>query len=75
MNGRSALELFLDTDPDDVGCGGALELLDVYAELLEAGGDMAALFYPQVAAHVRACGPCAEDLEGVLAAIRSFLPE
>jgi hypothetical protein len=29
--------------------------------------------YPEVAAHLRACGPCAEDLDGLLAAIRDDL--
>jgi len=31
--------------------------------------------YPEVAAHLQACGPCAEDLEGLLAAIRTDLTE
>ena len=26
--------------------------------------------YPGIAAHLRACGPCGEDLEGLLAAVR-----
>jgi hypothetical protein len=29
--------------------------------------------YPQVAAHLLACGPCAEDLAGLLAAMRQNL--
>ena len=26
--------------------------------------------YPGIAAHLRACGPCGEDFEGLLAAVR-----
>ena len=62
------LEAFLQTDPDDVGCDATMELLDVYAELLAAGSDPSGRF-PGIKAHLLACGPCAEDLEGLLAAI------
>ena len=63
-----ALARLLALDPADGGCGLAMELLDVYAELLAAGVDAAAA-HPAVAAHLAACGPCAEDLEGLLAAL------
>ena len=69
MNGPSALERFLRTDPRDVGCDEALGLLHVYAELAAADGS-AAERYPGVAVHLSACGPCGEDFEGLLAAIR-----
>jgi hypothetical protein len=69
MNGRSALEHFLRTDPRDVGCAQAMELLHIYAELAAAGAPMEER-YPDVAAHLRACGPCDEDFEGLLAALR-----
>ena len=72
MNGRSALERFLDTDPRDAGCDQAMEMLHVYAELVASDADAAAL-YPQVAAHLLACGPCTEDLVGLLAAVRENL--
>jgi len=62
------LDAFLQTDPRDVGCDEVMEVLDVYAELAAAGSDPAARF-PGVRAHLLACGPCAEDLEGLLAAI------
>ena len=75
MNSWSALDAFLETDPQDAGCGKAMELLDVYAELVIADPDGTKQQYPQVAAHVRACGPCAEDLEGLLAAIRMNLTD
>ncbi|HZE01503.1 MAG TPA: hypothetical protein VE155_07035 [Pseudonocardiaceae bacterium] len=72
MNGWSALERFLDTDPRDAGCAQALEMLHVYAELVANDADAASI-YPQVAAHLLACGPCAEDLVGLLAAVRENL--
>ena len=37
MNGYSALDRFLQTDPRDVGCAQAIEILHVYAELVAAG--------------------------------------
>ena len=70
MSGYPAFDRFLRTDPRDVGCGEAMEILHVYAELVESGRDPEKM-YPGVAAHLRACGPCAEDLQGLLAAIDS----
>jgi hypothetical protein len=69
MNGRSALNRFLQTDPRDVGCAEAMEMLHIYADLVVAGAP-AEQRYPGVAAHLHACGPCGEDFEGLLAAIR-----
>ena len=69
VNGWSALERFLRTDPSDVGCAEAMELLDIYAELAAAGAPVEER-YPGVAAHLRACGPCGQDFEGLLAALR-----
>ena len=48
-------------------------MLHVYAELV-ASGDQAEERYPGIAAHLRACGPCGEDFEGLLAAIRVEAP-
>ena len=69
MNGWTALDRFLRTDPRDVGCAEAMELLHVYAELA-ATDAQAAQRYPFIAAHLAACGPCGEDFDGLLAAIR-----
>ena len=69
MNGRPALDRFLRTDPRDVGCEQAMEMLHVYAALV-AAGEPAEQRYPGIAAHLRACGPCGEDFEGLLAAVR-----
>lgn len=62
------IERFLDTDPRDVGCEQAMEILHVYVDLV-AGDGGAEARYPGMAAHLRACGPCAEDFEGLLAAV------
>ena len=69
MDGRPELDRFLRTDPRDVGCDRAMEMLHVYVELV-AAGDPAEQRYPGIAAHLRACGPCGEDFEGLLAAVR-----
>lgn len=70
---RAALDRFLTTDPADVGCERALELLHAYAELVAAGEDPERR-YAGVTAHLRACGPCADDLAGLLLAIRDSDP-
>ena len=70
MNGWSALDRFLRTDPRDAGCEQATEMLHIYAELI-ASGAPAERQYPGLAAHLRACGPCGQDFDGLLAAIRS----
>jgi hypothetical protein len=65
------LDEFLRTDPRDVGCGRAMEILHVYAELVADDPATAAERYPGVAAHIRACGPCATDLAGLLELLRT----
>jgi hypothetical protein len=67
MSERGRLERFLRTDPRDVGCDEALAVLHIYVELVVAGGDAAGR-YPGVAAHLLACGPCAEDYTGLVQA-------
>jgi hypothetical protein len=62
------LDRFLQTDPRDVGCDRAMELLHVYVEMVAADA-AAAERYPGVAAHLEACGPCSEDFAGLLAAV------
>ena len=69
MDGRPELDRFLRTDPRDVGCAQAMEMLHIYAELAAAGGPVEQR-YPGIAAHLRACGPCGEDFDGLLAALR-----
>ncbi|RZT07616.1 hypothetical protein EV649_8032 [Kribbella sp. VKM Ac-2569] len=66
---RQRLERFLATDPRDVGCDEAMAVMHLYAELLAAGVD-AAQHYPGVAAHLAACEACAEDMDGLLAAVQ-----
>ena len=69
MNGYSELDRFLLADPRDVGCAQAMEILHVYAELM-AAGEPAEQRYPGIAAHLHACGPCGEDFDGLVAALR-----
>lgn len=63
------LDAFLQTDPRDAGCDEAMEMLDIYTELLAAGNNPGERF-PGIHAHFRACDPCAQDLEGLLAALK-----
>jgi hypothetical protein len=58
-------ERFLTTHPDDVGCDETRRLLHVYAEVILAG----TAWHPGIAAHLEDCPPCADELEGLLAAI------
>ena len=69
MNGWPALDRFLQTDPRDVGCAEAMEMLHIYVDMVAADDD-AEERYPGIAAHLRACGPCGEDFEALLAAVR-----
>ena len=75
MTARQILEQFLRTDPRDVGCDQAMDVLDVYIELLLdgelLGDDPGAVQrqFPGVAAHLHACGSCGEDFQGLLHAV------
>ena len=70
MSGWQALGQFLRTDPRDVGCGQAMEVLDIYVEaVIKDGAGETERHYPGVAARLRACGPCSEDFAGLLAAV------
>jgi hypothetical protein len=73
MTGWAELERFLQTDPRDVGCEQALHVLHLYVELVldDGSGAGASRRYPGVAAHLLACGPCAEDYQGLLAAVQA----
>jgi hypothetical protein len=46
-----------------------MEMLDIYVELLADGDSDPSERFPGLSAHFLACGPCAENLEGLLAAI------
>ncbi len=63
------LERFLRIAPDDPGCDETRRLMHVYVEELLEGRDPE-LQYPGIAAHVRDCHPCAQELDGLAAAIR-----
>jgi hypothetical protein len=68
VTGWESLRRFLDTDPADAGCAETFRLLDRYVERELARGD-ATLAFPRLAAHLNVCGPCAEDVRGLLAAL------
>ena len=70
MSDLDMLDRFLRTDPRDVGCGEAMAVLHIYADLAAGGHDPAAR-YPGVGAHLAACGPCSENFAGLLAAVTS----
>jgi hypothetical protein len=47
-----------------------MEVLDIYVDVVSAdGAEAAERRFPGVAAHLRACGPCGEDFDGLFAAI------
>lgn len=66
-------ERFLATDPRDVGCDESMAIMHVYVDLLADGIDVTEK-YPGMAAHLAACGPCAEDVRGLLAAVQDHDP-
>jgi hypothetical protein len=67
MNHASSLDKLLATDLADIGCDRTFELLDVYVEVELAGQDPQVRF-PRTAAHLRGCGACRADYQGLLAA-------
>jgi hypothetical protein len=69
MSRWAQLQQFLETDPSDIGCARAMEVLHVYVDLVLAGAQPD-LHLPEVSAHLSACGPCNDDFEGLLAAVR-----
>jgi hypothetical protein len=73
MSSLPALDRFLQTDPADVGCDEAMAFLHIYAHLVAIGVDAQAR-YPGFAVHLRACGPCGNDFDGLLAAITGEEP-
>jgi hypothetical protein len=48
-------------------------MLHVYAQLV-AAGEPPEQRYPGISAHPHACGPCGEDYDGLLAALRDETP-
>jgi hypothetical protein len=73
MADRDELDQFLQTDPRDVGCEQALRILHVYVEAVlddESGAEVARR-YPGLTAHLLSCGPCAEDSEALVQAVRA----
>jgi hypothetical protein len=69
VNAQERLARFLETDPRDVGCDEAWAVVHVYVELVAQDPAAAVERFPGVAVHLAACGPCREDLVGLLAAV------
>ena len=75
VSGWSALERFLRTDPHDVGCDEAMKVMHLYVELVTADPEHARRRFAGLAAHLEACGPCGEDFDGLLAAVKKVPDE
>jgi hypothetical protein len=65
---QAAIECFLNTDPEDVGCGQVMGSLHVYVDMVIAGRDEVGR-YRGVAVHLAACSACGEDYHGLLRAV------
>ena len=70
MNLPASARRLLSPDPRDVGCSETFDHVDRYVEALLAGREHDPL-YTGVTAHLRGCGPCREDFEGLIAAVRA----
>jgi hypothetical protein len=70
VNGWTALDAFLRTDPQDAGCDDTAELLHAYVELV-LNGESPDEHYPGITAHLRSCSPCKDDFDGLLEAART----
>lgn len=70
MSARTVFVGLLRTDQRDIGCAEVFEALDLYVELVAAGGDPEAA-YPGITVHLQGCGPCFEDYQGLLAAFET----
>jgi hypothetical protein len=69
MKAWQALQALLDQEPEDAGCAETFAVINRYAEIVVRGGDPEGEL-PEVALHLARCGPCAEDFQGLLAALR-----
>jgi RNA polymerase sigma-70 factor (ECF subfamily) len=67
-SGRSELDRFLQTDPRDVGCDQAMQMLHLYVDLM-ARDSAATQRYAGIGAHLCACGPCSDDFQALLATV------
>jgi hypothetical protein len=69
MSAWTTLEALLTTDPRDAGCAETFELIHAYAEIAASGRDPE-VELPGITIHLATCGPCADDYQGLLQAIR-----
>lgn len=64
MTGWESLLQFLTVDLLDAGCAETFAMLEQYTERVPTND--AAQCLPDVAAHLRVCSSCSEDLDGLL---------
>ena len=69
MKAWQALQELLGQEPEDAGCAETFAVINRYAEIVVRGGDPEGEL-PEVALHLARCGPCAEDFQGLLVALR-----
>lgn len=69
MRQPAMIQRLLGHSGRDPGCDACFEAMDEYAEL-RAGGEDAAGRLPEVAAHLRDCAACREDVDGLEALLR-----
>lgn len=60
----------LNAEGDAIGCEECYEVLDRYAELVEAGKDVTKV-YPEVKKHLEDCFCCGEEFQALQAALEA----
>ena len=71
MNDLERLDDLLRAEDGDAGCDAGVPILDEYVDIELAGGDPSVRF-PGTAIHLRVCGGCRADHDGLLEAARRF---
>jgi len=68
---KSLVRGIMTARPDEIGCGECFEELDCFVEMKLAGRDVTEAM-PLVHDHLQRCGPCREEFEALLMALRSM---
>lgn len=56
------------TRPDEIGCNECFELLDIFADLVDAGHE-AELIMPLIQHHINMCRDCREEFQALMASL------
>ena len=64
------LRSVLNAEGDAIGCEDCFEVLDRYAEMIEAGQDISKV-YPEVKKHLDDCMCCGQELEALQTALEA----